>query len=207
VNFKEATREAARIASKAASDIMEQYSLDTYVDEDDITPALVESLRSNLSGQIHGLTWKGAVFRHRRGVANEEGITGADFALFFDLNTPTHKFKKGVLLQAKRFERSSMMSNPDWQRLQNQCGKMLAITPSAFVFNFSKSEMRSAPASKISGCATRALYEECDWTAYRFFLEFFRCPVGDPRFVSAHARDLPIPFVLELTATGELYRG
>jgi hypothetical protein len=34
------------------------------------------------------------------------------------------------------------------------------------------------------------LYDQCSWTAYRFFLEFFRCPIGDLTIKSANVDDL-----------------
>lgn len=185
--------------------VMERYASGFYNDEDDISPALVERLQTTLNGNVGGLTWQGAIMRHRAGVANEEGRTGADMAIFFELNTPTHKFKKGLLIQAKRSEPDQNLTNNDINILRAQCDKMLTITPSSFVFNYARRGMRTAPASKISGCINRNLFGECDWTAYRFFLEFFRSPIGDPRFVSALAADLPVPYVLELSASGEFF--
>jgi hypothetical protein len=205
MNFREATSEAAHTASTATMAVMERYAHGYYTDEDDISPALVERLQAELGGKVGDLKWQGSVMRHRAGVANEEGKTGADIAIFFELDTPSHKFKKGLLVQAKRSEPDVLLSKTEIQNLREQCDKMLKITPSSFVFNYSRRGLRSAPASKISGCTNRNLYGECDWTAYRFFLEFFRSPIGDPRFVSALAKDLPIPIVLELSASGEFH--
>jgi hypothetical protein len=205
MNFREATSEAAHIASDAALAVMARYADGFYTDEDDISPAIIERLQLALEGKVGGLQWQGSIMRHRAGVANEEGRTGADMAIFFELNTSSHKFKKGLLIQAKRSEPAENLPTVALNDLRGQCNKMLQITPASFVFNYARRELRSAPASKISGCTNRNLYGECDWTAYRFFLEFFRSPIGDPRFVSALARDLPIPNVLELSASGEFF--
>ena len=205
MNFREATREAAKIANEAISSVMKRYSAGYYTDEDDISPALAERLVADLDGKISGISWQSSIMRHRRGVADEEGRTGADIALFFTLDTPTHKFKKGVLIQAKRSEPDRNLSQTALANLRRQCDKMLKITPAAFVFNYAHRGMRCASASKISGCTNRDLYSECVWTAYRFFLEFFRCPIGDPRFKSALATELPIPIILELSAAGEFF--
>ena len=205
MNFKDATREAAKIANEAVLSVMKSYARGYYTDEDDISPALAERLRTNLDGKIGGISWQSSIMRHRRGDAAEERRIGADIALFFELDTPTHKFKKGVLIQAKRSESDRTLSQAALKSLRSQCDKMLAITPAAFVFNYAHSGMRCASASKISGCTNRDLVSECDWTAYRFFLEFFRCPIGDPRFKSALATELPIPIILELSAAGEFF--
>ena len=205
MDFLESTREAALIARDAVKSVMNSYATGYYTDEDDINPALAERLRADLGGKVGGLSWQSSVMRHRRGIADEEGSSGADIALFFELNTPTHKFKKGVLVQAKRSEPHALMKTAQLTVLHKQCRTMLSITPAAFVFNYAMTGMRCASASKISGCENRDLHRECDWTAYRFFLEFFRSPIGDQRFKSALAKDLLVPNILELSATGEFY--
>lgn len=205
MNFRDATREAALRASAATLAVMRRYAHGNYTDEDDISPALIERLHMELDEKVGGLRWQGSIMRHRAGVANEEGRTGADMAIFFELDTPTHKFKKGLLIQAKRTEPDQFLTASALQALRHQCDKMLAITPSSFIFNYAREGLRTAPASKISGCNNLKLYDECDWTAYRFFFEFFRSPIGDPRFKSSLARDLPVPIVLELYATGEFF--
>ena len=205
MNFRDATSNAAHKASAAVAAVMAGYAVGRYTDEDDISPALIERLQADLVGKVGGLQWQGSIMRHRAGVANEEGRTGADMAIFFELNTPTHKFKKGLLIQAKRCEPDDCLAKGDWENLRAQCDKMLMVTSSSFVFNYARRGLRSAPASKISGCSNRNLHYECDWTAYRFFLEFFRSPIGDRRFKSSLARDLPIPNLLELSAAGEFY--
>jgi hypothetical protein len=44
----------------------------------------------------------------------------------------------------------------------------------------------------------------CNWTSYRFFLELFRSPIGDPNLTSALVRDLPVPTVIALKGSGDL---
>lgn len=58
---------------------------------------------------------------------------------------------------------------------------MLDVTPESYVFCYDRNTTRVGSATKIAGAAGRELYQECGWTAYRFYLEFFRCPVGDPK--------------------------
>ena len=77
-----------------------------------------------------------------------------------------------------------------------QCEKMLAITPAAFVMDYGDGNARCGAASRIAGATSYDLYKLCGWTSYRFFLEFFRSPIGDPRITSA--------LVDEIRAAGQL---
>jgi hypothetical protein len=84
-----------------------------------------------------------------------------------------------------------------------QCDRMLDVTAAAFVFDYARGGMRCGPATRIAGTGRRDLYSVCGWTSYRFFLELFRCPVGDPRITSAAVDELPVRFGLNVTAVGE----
>jgi hypothetical protein len=108
-----------------------------------------------------------------------------------------------VLVQAKRFEPDERMSEQEHANLVEQCTKMLNISAAAFVFDYAKSGMRVASATRVEGAASRDLHAICNWTSYRFFLELFRCPIGDPQITSALIKELPIPNALDLKAFGE----
>jgi hypothetical protein len=142
MNFEEAMTAAAKAADEAVTLIMGDYSAGNLTDEDDISAALVGGLRTKFSGQIDGLTWSSSIVRHRKGTANEENRVGADIVIHVSLNTPTQKYSKGTLVQAKRTEPQHRMANTEFANLQNQCNKMLAITPASFVFNYAKGAMR-----------------------------------------------------------------
>ena len=64
--------------------------------------------------------------------------------------------------------------------------------------------MRCVAASRIVNSRRRDLYELCGWTPYRFFLELFRCPIGDTQFTSADISEVPVPQVLKIASEGEL---
>jgi len=202
-NFNNAVKEAAKRAATAVEYAMMKYSKGLVADEDDLTGVLVGQLDHALDGQIYGLTWSTSIVRHRKGIAAEEKATGADMVFHVRLKTRQHDYAKGVLIQAKKVEPRETMSKADHSRLINQCRTMLNITPASFVFDYAFGEMRCASASRISGSKNRVLHEECDWTTYRFFLELFRCPIGDPRLTSAQVRELPVPTVLEISATDQ----
>jgi hypothetical protein len=113
-------------------------------------------------------------------------------------------YSKGVLVQAKRVGRDEMLGKREYAELIDQCDRMLAITPSAFVFDYTKYSMRCGAATRISGSSSRDLHRTCGWTSYRFFLELFRCPIGDPRITSALVDELPASWGLEISAKGQL---
>jgi hypothetical protein len=210
MGFDEAMRAAAHSAEHAVWRAMAKYRDGLVTDEDDLTGVLIGSLDAEFSAKrasdIGGLQWSSSILRHRKGAAAEEKRIGADMLIHVSVNTPIQTYSKAVLVQAKRHEPGDHMTAREQNELLTQCKKMLAVSPAAFVFDYAKGEMRCASATKIAGSANRDLYAACSWTAYRFFLELFRCPIGDPRITSAKAADLSVPIVLDLVGTGELTR-
>jgi hypothetical protein len=138
MNFEEAMSAAARAADESVSLIMGDYQAGHLTDEDDISPALIGSLKTKFSSQIGGLTWSASIARHHRGVAAEEKRTGADIVIHVKLDTPLRTYSKGVLIQARRAEPNALMSPTALTGLVRQCNDMLAISPSSFVFNYLK---------------------------------------------------------------------
>lgn len=204
MNFEEVMKKAARIASEASNMAIKKYASGHVTDEDDITGILVGNLDTKLKDcEIDGIKWSSSILRHRKGVAAEEKEIGADILIHLKLDTPTHKYSKGVLIQAKRVPKDSMMKKSDHDKLRKQCEKMLMISPSSFVFNYDESGMRCGSALKIAGTTDTKLSSTCSWTSYRFFLEFFRCQVGDPSFKSALVKDIEVKNTLSFKATGE----
>jgi hypothetical protein len=121
------------------------------------------------------------------------------------MDTPTQTYSKGVLIQAKKSEPSDYWSATSHRELVAQCNRMLAITPAAFVFNYKNDGIRCGAATRVAGAKIVVSPGYlCRWTSYRFFLELFRCPIGDPRITSAKVDELPVPFVLHIGMTGEL---
>jgi hypothetical protein len=120
------------------------------------------------------------------------------------MDTPTQTYSKGVLIQAKRVEPNEYMSQRDFNELAHQCDRMLEITAASLVFDYTRTELRCGAATRVAGSARRDLYGICRWTSYRFFLELFRCPIGDPRITSASVDELAVLWGLKITATGEL---
>lgn len=203
-NFNEVTRRAARIAADASDRAMQRLKHGKSVDEDDITGPLVGILEHALhERQIDGITFEATIVRSGPYSAAEEKYTGADLLLHVSLNTPTDTFSKGVLVQSKKPNAEGKLSAKEHGRLQDQCKKMLSITPSSFVFSYSKKHMRVGAPSRLVGHETHYLMKACTWTPYRFFLEFFRSPIGDSRIDNPLVRDLPVPYKLFISARGE----
>ncbi|WP_343503681.1 hypothetical protein [Alloyangia pacifica] len=208
MGFEEAMRAASHAADRAVKRAMDKYRHGLVVDEDDLTGVLVGSLDAEFSApapkSFGGLQWSSSILRHRSGVAAEENRIGADMVIHVKVDTPVQTYSKAVLVQAKRQARGVNMSAAAHKELVGQCNKMLQVTPAAFVFDYTTGGVRCASATKIAGSRNRDLYAACNLTAYRFFLELFRCPLGDPRITSAKVANLPVPHVLMLEGEGDI---
>jgi hypothetical protein len=215
--FKEVTRFAAKQAERAAKITTDTFNKKYAYDEDDVTGAFVGSLNTLFHDtKLGGMTLGASIVRHRRGKAAEESRTGADMLIHVSMDTPTQRYSKGVLVQAKKADADYDWSASKRQGLIHQCNKMLSITPAAFVLNYATNGIRCGAATRVAGATTVfSVRYLCNWTTYRFFLELFRCPIGDPRITSPSVANLPaakgigetfgdIPFVVELLLKGEL---
>lgn len=201
MTFDESMREAALAADKAVARAMSKYASNGVADEPEITGYLVGQLDAMMQGTIGGLHWNTQIVRNGSGSAAEEKRVGADLLIHVTLATPTDRYNKGVLIQAKRSEPGDFLPMKELHRLNAQCVTMLTITPSAFVFDYARGSMRCGPATRFAATKERRLYNQCTWRSYRFFLELFRCPVGDPRITSGTTYDL-VPNVIHLTGEG-----
>lgn len=203
MTFDEAMREVAHRAADGAKIAMQKLGLGRIKHEDDLAPALGQAIEGQVNGlRTGGVKWDYSVLTHRKG--GEEGEHGADLLIHVKLDTPTQKYSKGVLIQAKRIGPSQNMRTKEFEDLKGQCRKMIDYSPASFVFSFDPKGLRAAAATKIAGSSNRSLYDECDWTAYRFFRELFRCPIGDDRIKSADVADLPPRFAFSIKGKGQL---
>ncbi len=81
---------------------------------------------------------------------------------------------------------------------------MLQYTPAAFVFHYTNRGIGCASATLVQGSADRNLGRVCHWSSHRFFLELFRCPIGDPNITFAGAPDLRVRNAIEVEGRGEI---
>lgn len=202
MTFDEAMRLAAKSAERGVQRTIRKYAAGRTTDEDDLTGVLVGNLDAEFDQPVGGVTWTASILRHRRGVAAEEQRVGADLLIHVSLRSPTENYDKGVLIQSKRQQPSERMRKRDHDALKGQCRTMVSFSPSSFVFNYSTAELRVGSASRIIGSQNRDLNATCSWTSYRFFLELFRSPVGDPRIISSMVADLPVPTILQVSGEG-----
>lgn len=203
MDFDDWVIEAAHKAAGAVNRAMTKYRDGLVTDEDDLTGVLVGCLDTELQDRIGGLTWKTSILRHRRGIASEETKIGADMIFHVRFRSQNRNYSKGVLIQSKRCDRFDSLSASAHAQLVAQCQKMGEFSAASFVFDYTRSGVRCGSASRIGGSKNRQLYSECNWTAYRFFHELFSCAVGDTRITSARALELPVPFVVLMSAEGE----
>lgn len=201
--LEQAFHKAAHAADRAVSAAMLKYSNEMVTDEDDITGTLIGRLDTVFDEKIGGITWTSSILRHRKGVAAQEKKAGADMLFHVSIKTPQLTYSKGVLIQSKRIDEGMAMTAHGYKELLEQCDKMLNITPASFVFNYTKSGMRCASATKIVGASSRILNDSCNLTSYRFFLELFRCTTGDRNITSAKFDELQIPKGIAITGTLE----
>ncbi len=200
-SLEQAFQDAAHTADRAVSAAMLKYSNGLVTDEDDITGVLIGQLDAAFDDEIGGITWSSSILRHRKGVAAQEKKAGADMLFHVSIKTPQLTYSKGVLIQSKRIDEDIAMTAIGHKELLGQCDKMLDITPASFVFNYTKSGMRCASATKIAGTSSRVLNDSCNLTSYRFFLELFRCTTGDRNITSAKFDDLQVPQGIAIKGT------
>lgn len=200
-SLEQAFQDAAHTADRAVSAAMLKYSNGLVTDEDDITGVLIGQLNAAFDDEIGGITWSSSILRHRKGVAAQEKKAGADMLFHVSIKTPQLTYSKGVLIQSKRIDEDIAMTAIGHKELLGQCDKMLDITPASFVFNYTKSGMRCASATKIAGTSSRVLNDSCNLTSYRFFLELFRCTTGDRNITSAKFDDLQVPQGIAIKGT------
>jgi hypothetical protein len=194
-------REAAHRADEAVSQALAKYRSGGITDEEEITSTLVTRLDAKFEGRFGGLEWNTQILRHRTGKANEEGKIGADLVIHVALQAPGLKYSKAVLVQAKRLEPYAKLPKREQQRLVEQCDKMLEASAASYVFSYSRNEMRCDSATNVRGLAGAITPRNLQWTSYRFFLEFFRCSIGDAKITSADVRRLIAPNVVSISGS------
>lgn len=202
MTFETDVRAAAHAADEAVYKVMRKYRGARVTDEPDITGVLIGRLDAVLDGEIGGLEWSSTIIRSSSGSAAEEKKIGADLLLHVRFDAHGRSFNKGLLVQAKRAEVGQQLSSGEAKRLHEQCRRMLSTTIASYVFVYATDQMRCGGAANFFEKPKRDIHGNCSWTSYRFFLEFFRCPIGDPLIQGPLVEDLPVPHVLSLQARG-----
>lgn len=195
----------ARRAADGANIAMSKLALGRIKHEDDLTGALAQAIEDRVNGaKTGGLIWDYSILTHRR--SGEEGVYGADLLIHVKVDTPLYKYSKGVLIQSKRTSPGKNLKSAEFQELKQQCQRMQNYSAASFVFGYDPKGLRVAAATKIQGTMDRALYDQCTWTGYRFFLELFRCPIGDSKITSANVEELQPRYAIAISGIGDLDR-
>ena len=200
MTFEADVRAAAQLAEKAVQATIEKYRSGLVTDEPEITGVLVGRLDAVLEGCVGGLAWSSTIVRSASGKAAEEKKIGADLLINVRLDAYGRSYNKGVLIQAKRADTDELLSQREAQRLHEQSIRMTNNTYAAYVFVYARNGMRCGGAASFFDNPQRNIHANCPWTSYRFFLELFRCPIGDPLIRSPFIDDLPVRHILKLEA-------
>lgn len=175
-------KSVADVVTKAAKQTIEDLR-DGYVEhEAHVTGLLLANLQNQLDGKtLKGIHWKAKTFTDR-GRQSQESEFGADFLGVLTLDLLGLCITKGFFAQAKLIRHSRKWANAsEFKRLQKQCQKMLNVTLDSFVFIYSKRGIKIVPALSVLGTSAENMNSLSNRTIGRFFTEYVKCSVGDPK--------------------------
>ncbi len=191
-----AVQAVAKAIAEEATHVIDAYKKSRVVDEPHITDrflgAIEARIRTMRFGQAKSTGWGGGLFspiaweamtlRAGSGSAAHEKEFGADLLGVFSADIPNYKVTKGFLAQAKRAEPGRPFSHSEWQRLIDQCERMLSVTPEAFVIIYSKKMgIRFFSSIAVQGFNGRDIFEIYSLSSLEFFKRHFQCFIGDRR--------------------------
>lgn len=190
-NSKIASQLAAKIA-KAAQEATDSYRSLLVEQEPQITDRFLGICQHSINGaRIGGVQWTAKTFTDR-GAGSQEREYGADFLCSYELQMPTFKVAKGFLAQAKRIEPSDYFSPKDFGDMQSQCEKMLSISPSSFVFLYSRQNgVQVVPALSVVAARPCNPHELTAVAVRPFFTDHFECFIGDRGLAITSADGVP----------------
>lgn len=134
--------------------------------------------------EIKGIQWTAKTLTDR-GKGAQEKIYGADFIGVLDIHLTDYKVKKGFLAQSKLIEPDGYESPKEFSRMQEQCEKMLSLTPDSFVFLYSTYGISIVPAISILSAKQCNPHELYSRSISRFYEEHFQSFIGDRRLKSS----------------------
>lgn len=128
-------RSVARDISEAANGAFDAYIEGRVEEEPQITDRILGAVEGRVAGQkYNGVSWKARTLRTGRGSAAEEKRHGADLMGVLDIDLPEYRVKKGFLAQAKKANPDRLLQKYEWERMIEQCKKMMELTPDSFIF-------------------------------------------------------------------------
>jgi hypothetical protein len=146
-------------------------------------PAFTDRFLGRLDQTVEGFTKHGIVWRSKtltdRGPGAQEHEFGADFLGVLDIDIPGERVQKGFLAQAKLAYQGRPLTRSEFVRLQAQARDMLDISPVAFVFGYSTTNVIVVPATAIIASSERNLHRYHHRGVSSFFEEHLACFIGD----------------------------
>lgn len=171
---------AGRIA-KAAERVLADYQDGVIEHEPTFTDRLLGAISETMNDfSVKGVRWRAKTLTFQ-GQHAQETRYGADFVGVLEINIPGFSVQKGFLAQAKRVEPSQYISEREFHAMRDQCDKMLALSPDAFVFLYSKNAISVVPALSVCSVDGWNPHELSSRSVARFYEEHFQCFIGDRR--------------------------
>jgi hypothetical protein len=177
-------RDSAAHLSEAANKTVESLVDKRIEQEPAFTDRMLGRIEQSMTEfEVKGVMWTAKTLTDR-GRGTQEIIYGADFIGVLDIHLPDYKVKKGFLAQSKLIEPEDYQSPSEFTRMQEQCEKMLSITPDSFLFLYSIHGITIVPAISVvsaTWCNPHELYSR---SIARFYEEHFQSFIGDRRLKS-----------------------
>lgn len=177
--------------SEAEKVILEDLSNDRVEQEPAITDRLLGVMQYLLNNQtVAGVKWRAKTLTDR-GRGSQESNYGADFLAALELDVQGYRVKKGFLAQAKLIEPSESFGNANFEKMREQCEKMLKHSSASYIFLYSQqSGIVVVPAIEIVGARSCNPHELTSRPMRQFYREHFECFIGDRAIQSANLQAL-----------------
>lgn len=183
-------REAARTVAEAVNRTATSNQRGQIVQEPDFTSRMVARIEDAVNGsELKGVEWSAHVLSDR-GPGAAERTYGADFLGVLSVDLNGFSLRKGFLAQAKLLRHGSLLSRAEWNRLKEQCDRMLALSPDSYVFAYSLQTVRIIPAVSVMAADHQPLANLYDRSVAAFFLLHFESFIGDRQFGTASESEL-----------------
>jgi hypothetical protein len=193
IRYNGLIRDAARQIASAAEASLDDLKTGLVEQEPHLTDRMLGRMAQVMDGyKAKGVTWSAKTLTDH-GPNTQEKEYGPDFVGVLEINIPGYKVKKGFLAQAK-LTKSDKMNRSDFDRLIDQCKRMLDLSTESFVFHYSFEGIRVIPAIAVLAASGPSAVFDPDGLYFRristFYEDHFECFVGDMRISEASERTL-----------------
>lgn len=183
-------REVAKVVSDAAEGTIEALNHGRIEQEPQFTDRMLGRIEHAIEGyQTKGVIWRAKTLTDR-GRGSQESIYGADFMGVFDLSIRGYAVRKGFLAQAKLVEPDGDISPQEYNRMREQCGNMLNLSPASFVFLYSRELINVVPAISVVASDPINPHDLYSRRLNRFYEEHFASFIGDKDLSTPDIRTL-----------------